>query len=44
MLFCVLASGHLERLIDVSLDQAGEFVQMYPKVHIFEGELDATTL
>ncbi len=38
LLYCVLASGSLERLYNVSLDQAGEFVQMYPSVHIFEGE------
>lgn len=38
MLYVVYDSGQTAALIDVSLDQAGHMVQMYPRIHIFEEE------
>jgi hypothetical protein len=38
MLYLVYDSGAIEHLQRVTVEQAALFVQMYPKVHIFEGE------
>lgn len=41
-LFLVYQSGALATLTDVSLEQAGYMVQMYPTLHIFYTENGAT--
>lgn len=41
-IFLVYESGNLATVNDVSLEQAGQMVQMYPALHLFYTENGAT--